>query len=297
MVEHQDWVKKAKGNKAGNRFIMFMLSTFGLLPAYFMLLFASMQYTILDSKSKGILRDFRNRAGLKSRWYHLYRHFFAFGMSLIDRYAFLMTQKQFFTFTTKNEDVISKETEKGNGVILLGAHFGNWELAGNLLQNRIKTKVNFLMLNAESDDVKNILSKATDNRNVNIIYISPGGTDASIEIVNALRRGEVVCLHGDRIVKEQRYEEVSFLGKNAKFPVGPFILAMTTGAPVLPIYAVKTGLKSYAFTALDPIRLENIPRDQRSSALKNAVTEYARGLEKMVKEYPGQWFNYYDFWG
>ena len=293
----QDWVQRAKGNSIGTRLFIWIISTVGVLPAYVILFFASMQYTILDRKTKKILRQFRNMAGLKCTWFDLFNHFYSFGMSLIDRYAFLITQKSFFTFSTNNEDLIEKEVKKGKGVILLGAHFGNWELAGNLLQGRLNVKVNFLMFDAESKEMKDALRTAVQNRPVNIIFVGNESTNTTVALVNALNRGEIVCLHGDRVLGEQRFEEIDFLGKAARFPTGPFALSAATCAPVIPIFSVKKGLFQYTFTALEPIRFDSISRNERQIKIHSAVTVYVSALESLVRKYPLQWFNYYNFWG
>lgn len=292
-----NWVERVKGNGIGTRLFISIISTVGVLPAYFILFFASMQYTILDRKTKTILREFRTIAGLKCSWVDIFRHFYSFGMSLIDRYAFLITQKSFFTFSTNNENLIENEVKKGKGVILLGAHFGNWELAGNLLQGRMSTKINFLMFDAESKEVKDALRKTAENSPVNIIFVGNDSPDATIALVNALNRGEIVCLHGDRILGEQRFEEVNFLGKTARFPIGPFVLSVATGAPVIPFFTVKTGILHYSFTALEPIRFDTISRNERQVKIHSAVVAYVSALESIVRKYPLQWFNYYNFWG
>jgi len=292
-----DWVEKAQGNSAGTRLFIWIISKIGILPAYVVLLFAAAQYTLLDRKTVRVLKEYRMRAKLPCTIYHIYCHFYNFGMSLVDRYAYLLTQKQFFKFTTQNEDLIERELRAGKGVILLGAHFGNWELAGNLLQGRLNANVNFLMYDAESKAVKDAVAKATANRQVNILFVGKDSTDTSIALMNALQRGEIVCLHGDRVLGEQRSVKVSFMGHDVNFPAGPFILAAASGAPVIPIFAVKTGLLSYSFSAYDPIRFEQCSRHERQGLIDKEVKGYALLLESMVRKYPLQWFNYYHFWG
>lgn len=297
MKKDSSWMDRAKGNNAGTRLFIWIISKIGILPAYFILFFASVQYTILDRRSRIVLQEFRNHAGLKCNVIDLFLHFYSFGMSLIDRYAFLITGKQFFSISTHNEELIVNELQKGKGVILIGAHFGNWELAGNLLQDRLNSKVNLLMVDAESDAVKTTVSKATENRLVNIIYIGNDAADTTVALVNALQRGEIVCLHGDRVFGNQRFEEVAFLGRKARFPIGPFLLSAATGSPVVPIFSMKTGLFRYSFSALHPFSFENVPRTQRIEKIRSACQNYVCELEKMVRKHPLQWFNFYHFWG
>lgn len=294
MTKDQEWVSRAKGSRNGNRFFMWIISHAGLVPAYIFLFFAGIQYALCDKKSGGAIRDFRDRLGLKTSFFNLFSHFYTFGASLVDRYASLLSSKVLFKVTSYNEELLAAEAAKGKGVLLLGAHFGNWELAGNLLQNRINVPVNFLMYDAEDDQVKEILKNATEKRRFNIIFVTPDKPDTIIQIINALRAGEIVCLHGDRILDGQRNESIDFLGKKALFPIGPFTIASVSGAPVVPFIAVKTGMYSYMFKAFEPIYIE---RRATADQYRNAVGKYVAVLENVSRKYPLQWFNFYQFWG
>ena len=292
----QNWISRSQGNKLGTRIFMWVISRTGLFPAYLVLVFASLQYTILDRKSKDAICKMRTRLGLTSPFLHYFGHFYNFGMALIDRYTFLLQEKSPFKFTSHNEELIVEQAKKGQGVILLGAHMGNWELAGNLLKKRIDVPVHILMFDAESEEVKRAVRQATEKRNVNVIYVVPDAPDAMVEVVNALRRGEIVCMHGDRITGNQRSEKIQFLGKSARFPCGPFAIAALTGAPVIPFFAIKTGMQHYSFTAFDPIRIDNRDRKERENQIRDGVKQYASVLEKMTRTHPYQWYNFFDFW-
>jgi len=293
---NEEWIERAGGNTLGSRFFMWVLSRMGLNVAYLFLIPASIQYVLLDKRSKEAIREFRTHLGLKTTPADYFRHFHTFGMSLIDRYYFLMSNRKQFEYTAVNETIIGAEIAKGNGVILLGAHFGNWELAGNLLGDRLGAPVNFIMMDAERGEVKNTLKKATDRRNVSIIYVSPDAPDAMIAVANALRNGEIVCFHGDRCLDSRWSETVRFLGAPARFPTGPFVIAAITGAPLIPIFAVKKNRKEYEFRAFDPIRLGKTGRNERDQSIRTALVTYVKILEEMAEKYPYQWFNFYRFW-
>lgn len=216
---------------------------------------------------------------------------------MIDRFFFLYSNRSYFRYSSINEELIRDEAQKGQGVILLGAHVGNWEIAGNLLQDRLPVKVNFLMYDAESQKVKRAVEQVMKNRNVGIIYISPDSPDTMVEVVNALRRGEIVCMHGDRILGNMRCEKIPFLGREAPFPIGAFAIASISGASVLPFFALKKGLFTYSFSAFGPIRVSDGDRGSRMLRIRQALESYVKTLEEMVRKYPAQWYNFYDFWG
>jgi predicted LPLAT superfamily acyltransferase len=295
--EQGDWTGRAKGNSAGNRFFVWIISHLGLWPAYSVLVFAAIQYTLLDKKAKSAVKLFRSNLGLKTTLQHYFSHFYSFGMAMVDRFFFLYSNRSHFRYSSINEELIREEALKGQGVILLGAHVGNWEIAGNLLQDRLPVKVNFLMYDAESQKVKSAVEQVMKNRNVGIIYISPDSPDTMVEVVNALRRGEIVCMHGDRILGAMRCEKVSFLGREASFPVGAFAIASISGASVLPFFALKSGFSTYSFSAFGPIRICDGDRGSRMLRIRQALESYVKILEEMVRKYPAQWYNFYDFWG
>jgi predicted LPLAT superfamily acyltransferase len=298
IAQDREWAISARKNYngLGTRLFVWIISKFGLIPAYFVLVFASIQYSLLDKKSKLFIKEFRHNIGLKTSPVDFFRHFYAFGMSLIDRYSYLLSSKDLFSYKRINESVIRENVERGKGVILLGSHTGNWELAGNVLQKLMTVPINILMLDVETPEAKLTLEKVTGNRSVKVIFIDNESPDTMIQIVKALKNGEVISFHGDRIVEGQRSEEVNFFGKKALFPSGPFSIAAMTGAVIIPFFAMKTGMLEYTFTAFDPITVDNSDRQQRPKNIRRAVEKYVGVLENMATKHPCQWFNFFKFW-
>jgi predicted LPLAT superfamily acyltransferase len=120
---------------------------------------------------------------------------------------------------------------------------------------------------------------------------------ASLLIIAALTRGETCCMLADRTAGDLQHTlAVPFCGGHARFPTGPFIAAGLTGAPILPTFCIKTGLARYTTFALPPWRVRFSSRAARSLELHAAVSRFAHELEWVVRRYPLQWHNFYDFW-
>ncbi len=185
--------------------------------------------------------------------------------------------------------------ENGQGGLLVGAHIGNWEMAGQLLE-RVKTRVNIVMLEAEHQQIKNFLDDIYSEKNITII---PIGDDLSHiqKIGDAFRRNEMVAIHGDRFLEGAGKVMVSFMGKPAYFPTGPLYIASKFNVPVSFVVTVKEGASHYHFYATHgktypyPSKLAT-----RKQTMKCMVQEYASAIEDKLKQYPLQWFNYYPFW-
>jgi predicted LPLAT superfamily acyltransferase len=86
-----------------------------------------------------------------------------------------------------------------------------------------------------------------------------------------------------------------FLGRQAKFPEGPFYLSAKYKKPVIFVSAVKETNSHYHFFATKPYydKNEGLTKEERIS---NLLDLYINALEKTLKHYPEQWFNYYYFW-
>jgi predicted LPLAT superfamily acyltransferase len=295
MEKPLQWDGTSKGSPLGNRIFMWLISHLGLAPAYLLLVLVSFYYALFDYKSKRALKSYWAHLDKKAGFMRLWKHFFRFGMSLLDRYFFLLKNKKTLSFRTINEEAIVAAIQQKKGVVLLSAHIGNWEIAGNLLFDRIETPINVTMVDAEKTKIKEVFSAAFANRRVNIIPIGNDGLSFILAIHRALSRGEIVCMHGDRMLGNKG-AIVRFLGEPVEFPVGPFSIAAITGAPVIPIFALKKGLFSYEMKAAKPIYISNDPHADRTVSVACALENYVELLEQVVKENPYEWFNFYDFW-
>ncbi|NLE01676.1 MAG: lysophospholipid acyltransferase family protein [Fibrobacter sp.] len=253
-------------------------------------------YALFDFSAKRYIREFRTRLGVSTNFTDYYRQFNNFGTSLIDRYFYMFDDKDHFTYERVNERIITGQLDKGNGAILLGAHIGDWQMAGSVLDETIPKPINLLRFDVDSDEVKKLSNKAPKKRNINYITISGESPSTVIEIVNALKRGEVVCLLGDRVLGGQQSEKVPFMGAYASFPTGPFAIAAATNVPLIPFFSIKTGYRKYTFIAYEPISVRYSSLEQKKSAINDAMLQYVKILEDIVSKYPYQWYNFYKFW-
>ncbi|PJA06185.1 MAG: lipid A biosynthesis acyltransferase [Flavobacteriales bacterium CG_4_10_14_0_2_um_filter_32_8] len=283
------WNGKSKGTVIGYRIFLNTIKIFGLPLTYFILRFVTFYYFIFASKSRKPVEEFYKNA-LKFSADKIKKitckNFYYFGQTLVDRAAFLMKKGNRFTYTFTNENCLIDMKNAGKGGILLSGHVGNWEIAGNLLKSRITSTINVLMLDEEEKKIKQYLKGTTGGSHFNIIPIK---NDLShvIKVNNALLNNEFVAIHADRYLEGSKFIELVFLGKKAKFPLGPFIIASKFNAPVTFVFAVKEKKYHYLLSATDPIMEKLTPEE----IAKKFVIE----LEKKVTLHPEQWFNYYDF--
>ncbi len=283
------WSGKSKGTVLGYKIFLFLIQYSGVAPAYLLLRFVTFYYFVFAGKNRKAILDFYTGAlhfTPRTAKKLTRKNFYIFGQTLVDRFAYLVGRGDRFTYTFDGEHFLQKMNDSGKGGILLSAHLGNWETAGNLLKTRVTQKINVLMFDAEVEKLKKYLDTSTGGSRFQTIPIK---NDLShvIKIKHALENNEFVAIHADRFLPETKTLELDFLGKKARFPAGPFLLAAKFDAPVTFVFAIKTSDFHYHLSATEPI--------YEKLAAETIAKSYVAELEKRVKLNPEQWFNYYDF--
>ncbi|CAL1520066.1 lipid A biosynthesis acyltransferase [Chitinophaga sp. MM2321] len=287
------WQGKSKGSKFGYSIFVFLLKYGGIHPAYLLLRFVAFYFFLFSrSSSKPMYRYFRTKIGY-GRWRSLcsiYRSYHVFGQTLIDKVVVMADMANKFTFNFDGEHNLREIVSGGRGGILLSAHLGNWEVAGHLFK-RLQTPINIVMFDGEHQQIKDYLSSVTGDRNVNIIVIKD---DLShIYAINeALNNKELVCMHADRFLPGNKTVAAPLLGHDARFPMGPFLLAATFRVPVCVVFACKESSTHYHFYATPPRQYHG----RRNQGVETALNDFVQLLEEKIRLYPTQWFNFYDFW-
>ena len=93
-------------------------------------------------------------------------------------------------------------------------------------------------------------------------------------------------MHADRYLKGMRTLKTRFLNEEATFPYGPFYMGSRLGAPVAFVYAMKDSKYHYQFSCSEAYYGE------KAEVL---LDHYVTHLEEKAREYPHQWYNFYDF--
>ena len=290
------WSGRTRGGYFGNWCFVQLIRWLGIRWAYGLLVFVAGYFTLCNPSGYRCSRDFLRRVlGPQPFWrwpWLVYRHFFSFGVTLLDRLAVIMNCTKIHC-THEGEFLFTAYLERGKGVILLGAHVGSWEIGGHLL-GRLGKPVNLVVLEKDEARIRQLFDRALAGRMFNLIA-TDGHPLRSIPIAGALRRGEIVCLLGDRPFGGADLR-APFLGSPARFPVGPYLLAAATGAPIFQTFVVRERLGHYRFFSFPAQFVPRTLLRAGTEALLPLVTEYAARLAGVAERYPFQWFNIFPFW-
>ena len=129
-----------------------------------------------------------------------------------------------------------------------------------------------------------------------VIHAKPGDVGFVFMIQERVEKGEMVAILGDRVAEGQDSVVVEFLGRPARFPTGPFMLASLLGCPIYLTFGLYRAPDRYELSCAPFAEKVVLPRKRRQEALKEYVQQYAHELEKKVRAAPDNWFNFFDFW-
>ena len=292
-MENNDtqWSGRSRGGSFGYGFFILLMRVFGIRAAYaflalvvvYFIPFAPRATRAVWFYNRRILRYGRLRSAVK-----LYAHYYALGQTIIDRVAIGSGMERKYKFEFENYDAFLRVLDSGRGAVIVGAHVGCWGSGAGFFGDYAR-RMHLVMYDAEYRQIKNIMDRHCKQEGYKVIPVNEGGIESILRIKEVLDRREYVCFQGDRFVEGSPAVPVSFMGREARFPAGPFAVAAKFRVPAVFYYAMRERGRRYRFVF-------DIP-DERQGRDKNALLDsYVRSLEAVVSRYPQQWFNFYRFW-
>ena len=285
------WDGKSKGTVLGYKIFVFFIKKAGIKCAYFVLYFVASYYFIFLTKSnKAIFYYFKERLGysyFKSKRM-VFWSYYTFGQTILDKTSIASGMRNKFTYEFEGVGILKKLLEEKKGGVLISAHIGNFEIAEHFFSEiDVSFQFNLVTTDLEHSAIKNYLEKISKKSSVKIILIKEDLSHI-FEINAALARNELVCFTGDRYFEGAKSLKEELLGEEANFPAGPFLIASRLKVPVVFVYVMKEpNLHYHLYTREAQVN----HRDE-----KGLLKVYTEDVEFMLRKYPLQWFNYFDFW-
>lgn len=224
-----------------------------------------------------------------------FRHHLAFATALLDRVHLLAGRLEGYDIRVAGLDALRERVDAGQGCVLLGAHLGSFEALRALADLGCPVRVRPMMYEGNAGRAVEVFDALNPARAADVIRI--GVPSALLRVKEALEAGELVALLADRAVRGDRTVAVPFLGRPARLPAGPIMLAAALGAPVFLAFAVRRGGRRYDVEFIpfaERVKVGRAPG--RAEAVAALVRRYAAELEARCRAHPYEWFNFYDFW-
>lgn len=177
-----------------------------------------------------------------------------------------------------------KAKSEGKGVLMLGAHLGNWELLGATLLLKMGEVASVVYMKTKNPYVDRFIDSIRKSYGINTIPHH----NAMKQVLAALRRGEAVGVLLDQHGGQKEAIKVDFIGRPAATSIGFAIMALRTGAPVVPMFMVREGDGRFRFIYEKPIYLEKSGDLEKD--IRDGTIIFNKVIEDYVRRYPEQWF-------
>ena len=183
---------------------------------------------------------------------------------------------------------IKSAYEKGRGVLALTAHFGNWELL-TIIAAMIRFPLNIVVRPLDFKPLDHFIFNLRTRYGGKIIPKQRSFRT----IIKCLNRGEMVALLMDQNVDWYEGVFVDFMGHRACTNKGLALLALKTGAPVIPVFMIR-GKKG--FRAEFGPEIPTLKTGDKQKDVEMNTREYNRVIENIIRRYPDQWFWIHQRW-
>jgi KDO2-lipid IV(A) lauroyltransferase len=253
---------------------------------------AALIFAIARNQREAVMRNQRQLHGPQGRvreMWNGYRVFAEFARSLTETMEQWGPRPRPLALSVSGRDLALAALAEHRGLIVLTGHFGCWEVGARFL-SELGRPVNLVMAHEPNATVRNFMHDFRSRHGVNVIY-SDRSVFAALPILQALRRDEIVGMQIDPWNSAAGTHEVEFCGRPAHFPIGPFAIARVAQAPLVPVFAVRNGIRRYELKVCG--RFTPTTAAEQMAAFHAALRAY----ERLVQERPEQWLVFDDVWG
>lgn len=229
------------------------------------------------------------------------RHFHNFSATMLDKIAVWQgtaVSAREVVYAGDSYEILTRRGARGK--MLISSHLGDMEIARAWADHMEGFKVSVLTFTDNAGRFNQAVHEFAPQYEDMLIAISDLTPAVSCELDDRLERGEYLAIMADRLSPfegrgGQRYLEADFMGRKARFPEGPFVLARMFGCDTVIMHAVREGGRIVIY-AKELCSAEHPVKGRRAEALQRMAEIYARELETLTLTHPLQWFNFYDFW-
>ena len=225
--------------------------------------------------------------GFWERQRRIYRTIEAFSWCYGARYEQMVHPGRFQVEVEGAEHI---PTDLARGVVFVTAHLGQWELSSHLASHGLKRPVHVVREEEIDPEAQRFIEGLVRGMGVEGVTTHFASDDPRLGLVlaEALRRGEVVALQGDRPRTNGRAHTAQLFGRPMPLPVGPQSLARATGAALLPVFSFREGRYAYRVVVRPPIPVART--SDREADVADAVQRLASEIEWAIRRAPHQWF-------
>ncbi len=284
-----------RGTPASLRLIAWIAVHIGRWTTRLLLCPITLYFVISAREARRVSYEYLRRVrSRRPHWWHVFRHFYCFAVTILDRVYLLRGEFNYFDVTLYQKEILLQKIESGTGCILLGSHLGSFEVLRSLGVTQQNFPLKVLMDTAHNQNLSRFLD-ALNPKIANTVIV-PDRPDTLLRVKESLDAGFLVGMLGDRVLSGDKTTQCQFLGAPATFPAGSTLLAAIMRCPVILFFGLYRGGNHYEIYFehfADEIILQ---RHRRREDIQHWMQRYAERLEFYARLAPYNWFNFYSLW-
>ena len=292
-----------RGAYLGLRILAAFYKLTGRLGCFVALLPITAYFYLTSAESRRASRLFLRRAyraqgrAREPGWLDTFRHSYGFARKTVDTFAAWMGGIDPTTVELVDRTTLEAVAAQRHGILLIVSHLGNIDISRALLDERQRSRLKLLVHTTHAQNFARILQRFRPEAIADTIQVTELDPGTMIGLKDTIDSGGWVVIAGDRtpVGANGRVSKVPFLGSDAPFPQGPYLLAHLLECPVYLMFCLRIGGRYRLFFEKFADRIVLPPRE-KNPALTASAARYARRLESFCLMDPLQWYNFYDFW-
>ena len=171
---------------------------------------------------------------------------------------------------------------QGRGVILAAGHLGNWELTAAWL-SAFGYPVDGITMHMANPLADRFFQRTRERLGMRVIW-----DDRAVrEVPRALKQGRTIGFMSDQSAKGLAATMVPFFGRPARTPRGAAVFALRGDVPIVFVATLRRPDGRYV-QHFEPVPV--VRTGDREADVDATVRAYTAVLERLVREYPGQYF-------
>ncbi|BFM06652.1 hypothetical protein [Halioxenophilus aromaticivorans] len=229
------------------------------------------------------------------------RHFREFAETVVDKLMAWHLELDPNLFYIRDKETHRRLLNDTRGQLIIGSHLGNIEYCRGFMQRYKSQTINVLLHDRHAQNYVAMMQSMNPQSRVNVFQVDEFDITTILQFKDKIDAGEWVFIAGDRTPPSgnTRTVAVTFMGRTAHLPIGPYLLARALECPVKLMFAYRNYCgddNRLYFDVVDFADQIKLPAKRRQQLLQDYAQQYANHLEKVCREAPYQWFNFYSYW-
>ena len=234
--------------------------------------------------------------GAAPDWRHSLRHFFSFAETIADKLLAFSGRYRFEGVRYSGREAVDVLIARGQGAIFMTAHMGCLELCQATAARHAGLKLTVLVHTRHAERFNRVLRRLDPASPVKLLQVTEVDAATAVLLAERIAAGEFVAIAGDRVpVTASKTVQAAFLGQEAPFPIGAYVLASLIKCPLLLLGCVRTP-RGHLVHFEQLAGCVELPRARRAEALASFAALFARRTEALLVQAPYDWFNFFPFW-